>query len=584
MNEESGLTIFTKSSPLRKLLALIFVLKKVRLLLLLFAVFSGFALQATAQNQLIYSLQPTYPEKGSRLIVKLELQTLSQKSTQLFVPTIWGDNRASEVFKSLKIKGGKLSVSADSSEITIAHAPGQKIYLTYVFSDPNDLDSAFTDETIYEPAIRKDFLTFFTNSVLFAVKDEVHPYSDCTINVKAIERMHGAVVSSFGKPDKNGNLYLKNVRNEEVQNGILVSGDYRITETTTKTGQRVTLAIRGKWAFTDEELEQLIQSTIDQQRTFWNDFSQPTFLITVSPIQVQNDYGYSMSGTGLHHSFAVNATNGSFTTIGNLAYLFNHELMHHWIGGTILNAADEELSYWFSEGFTDYFTRVNMLESGLIDHAGYLELTDSIFRSHYADKRMNSHNDSIRVHFWDDSYIGKLPYNRGSLFALLLDAHIRKATDGKDGLKTVMQQLLAAAKANESGARQFHRNWLEKEVNSVSGLDIAPWIDRYIIAGEIIPMELYNEALPQKLTEKRCKVFGFGFSLELDDKGAKKILEVFPDTGAAEADFKPGDIIRGYDVYMQPDSESRILVDRNGQEIWIPFHPYEWRIVPQFEK
>lgn len=555
-----------------------------RLFLLLFAFFSGFALQATAQNQLMYSLQPTYPEKGSRLIVKLELQTLAQKNTQLFVPTIWGENRASEVFQSLKIKGGKLAVNADSTEVTITHAPGQKITLTYVFMDEYDMDSAFTNENYYNPAVRRNFLTFFTNSVLFAVKDAIHPYTDCTINVKAIERMHGTVVSSFGKPDKNGNLYLKNVRNEEVQNGILVSGDYRITETTTKTGQQVTLAIRGKWDFTDADLVQLIQSTIDQQRTFWNDFSQPTFLITVSPIQVVNDYGYSMSGTGLHHSFAVNATNGSFTTIESLAYLFNHELMHHWIGGTILNAADEELSYWFSEGFTDYFTRVNMLESGLIDQAGYLELTDSIFRSLYADKRINSHNDSIRVHFWDDSYIGKLPYNRGSLFALLLDAHIRKATDGKDDLKTVMQHLLATAKANESGAKQFHRSWLEKEVKSVSGLDIAPWIDRYIISGEPIPVSLFNEALPQQLTEKCCKVFGFGFSLELNDKGAKKVLEIFPDTGAAEADFKVGDIIRGYDVYMQPDFESRILVERNGQEIWIPFHPYEWRIVPQFEK
>lgn len=564
--------------------ACIFAQKNVRLFLTFLMLFAVFALRATDRNQLSYTLEPTYPEKGSRLIVKLELQTFQQKSTQLFVPTIWGENRASEVFQSLKIKGGKFTVNADSTEIAITHAPGQKITLTYVFMDEYDMDSAFTSENYYNPAVRRHFLTFFTNSVLFAVKDAVHPYSDCTINVKAIERMRGSVVSSFGKPDKSGNLYLKNVRNEEVQNGILVSGDYRLKETVTKTGQRVTLAIRGKWAFSDEELEQLIQSTIDQQRTFWNDFSQPTFLITVSPIQAQNDYGYSMSGTGLHNSFAVNATNGSFTTIESLAYLFHHELMHHWIGGTILNAADEELSYWFSEGFTDYFTRVNMQESGLIDEPGYLELTDSIFRSLYADKRINSHNDSIRVHFWDDSYMGKLPYNRGSLFALLLDAHIQKATAGKDNLKTVMQHLLTTAKADASGAKQFHRSWLEKEVKIVSGLDIAPWIDRFIIAGEIIPMELFNEALPQKLTEKRCKVFGFGFSLEKDENGAKKILEIFPDTGASQADFKVGDIIRGYDVYMQPDSESKVLVERNGQEIWISFHPFEWRTVPQFEK
>lgn len=499
------------------------------------------------------------------------------------MPTVWGNNKASQIFQSLRIKGGKWTVNADSTELTITHVPKQKIILTYVFSDKHDMDSLFTGETIYQPAVRFHFLTFFTNSVLFAVKDEAHPFSDCTINVKAIQQMRGTVVSSFGKPDQNGLLYLKNVRNEEVQNGILVSGDYRIAETVTKTGQRVTLAIRGNWAFKDEDLIQLIHHTIDQQRTFWNDFSQPTFLITVSPVQSENASSYSYTGTGLHNSFAVNATNGQLTTIENLAYLFHHELMHHWIGGKILNAADEELSYWFSEGFTDYFTRVNMRESGLIDEVKYLQLTDSILRAHYSDDRLGIHNDSIKVHFWDDSYIGKLPYNRGSLFALFLDGQLVKATGGKTNLKTVMQQLLIAANAASSGSKQFHRSWLEEEVKSLSGLEIGPWIDRYIIAGEPIPIALFNEVLPYPLAEEPCKVFGFGFSLEKDAGGKMKILEIYPGTGAAEADFRAGDIILGYDVYMQPESNSTIVVERDGKEISIAFHPYEWRKVPQFK-
>lgn len=554
-----------------------------RLNLLFFFLFTVFASLATDRNQLSYTLRPTYPEKGSRLLVKLELKTLNQQSTQLTVPSVWGSGQTSQIFQTLKVKGGKWVVNADSSAITISHAPRQKITLTYVFSDEHDTDTAFKGETIYLPAIRARFLTFFTNSVLFAVKDEGHPFSDCTINVKAIQQMHGSVASSFGKPDKNGLLYLKDVRNEEVQNGILVSGDYRITETVTKTGQRVTLAIRGKWAFNDEDLVDLIHHTIDQQRTFWNDFTQPTFLITVSPVTPENAFSLSYTGTGLHNSFAVNATNGQLTTTESLAYLFHHELMHHWIGGKIMNAADEELSYWFSEGFTDYFTRVNMRESGLIDESQYLQLTDSIFRAHYSDDRLGIHNDSIRVHFWDDSYIGKLPYNRGSLFALFLDAQISKATDGKANLKTVMQQLLIAANASSSGSKQFHRSWLEAEVKALSGLEIAPWIDRYIIAGEPIPITLFNEALPYPLTEKRCKVFGFGFSFEKDPSGKTKIQDIFPDTGAAEADFRVGDIILGYDVYMQPESDSRVIVERDGKEISIAFHPFEWRSVPQFE-
>ena len=43
---------------------------------------------------------------------------------------------------------------------------------------------------------------------------------------------------------------------------------------------------------------------------------------------------------------------------------FAHEHFHTWVGGKIRNDKQEELNYWWSEGFTDYYSRVLALRSG----------------------------------------------------------------------------------------------------------------------------------------------------------------------------------------------------------------------------
>lgn len=537
-------------------------------------------------NQLTYDIVVKDIAKEGRMEVKMTLAPNGKAITVLDVPKVWGLNSNWSQLRDVTVKGGRMKVSSDSLQLIITHSPKKKIELDYTVVNCVK-DSMADDREIYLPAIKASYMTAFTNSFLLAISDSVNPTTDCTIRFTSLpyDKLYcsfsaGNLAAKDRESSVTRQIRLMNVRNAEVQNGIFVAGDYRITEATSKTGQKVALAIRGKWAFSDSELYSLIDRTMNQERLFWDDFSSPNFLITFTPTLSDHPMSQSYSGTGLHKSFAVSCTNNDRATVASLSYLFYHELMHNWIGNTILNAADEELSYWFSEGFTDYFTRVNMLASGEIDEKGYYQLIDSVFRSYYADDRLTLHNDSIKVHFWDDSYIGKIPYNRGSLFAMYLDCQIRMATSNKASLKTVMQEMLTEAIA--AGGKQFQRDWLQQEVRKQALLDITPWIDNHLISGQPITVEQYNQCLPRKLAEKQCKVFGFGFDYQKDENGDAKITVIRPETGASKADFKVGDIIRGYNVYMQPDSDSQVLVRRDGKDIWIDFHPYEWRMAPQF--
>ncbi|PQB03498.1 hypothetical protein BST85_00255 [Aureitalea marina] len=97
------------------------------------------------------------------------------------------------------------------------------------------------------------------------------------------------------------------------------------------------LAIRGQWqAFEDQQVVDMLGRTIQTQRDFWKDHSQEYFTVTLIPTQL--DRGSSMGGTGLTNSFAANASNNKYLDFSGLSWLFNHELMHNWIGHTIKNA------------------------------------------------------------------------------------------------------------------------------------------------------------------------------------------------------------------------------------------------------
>ena len=92
------------------------------------------------------------------------------------------------------------------------------------------------------------------------------------------------------------------------------------------------LATRGDWVpFSVDEIKGLLKETMENQRNFWEDHSQEYFTVTMQPIFQSN--GSSYQGTGLTNSFATSFSNNEFMEIGQMVHLFNHELMHNWIGG-----------------------------------------------------------------------------------------------------------------------------------------------------------------------------------------------------------------------------------------------------------
>lgn len=542
-------------------------MQKILILLLFCASFlESFAQKA---QQFDYEIEPVIAGNQSHFIINIAFKEKEDGELQLQLPRVWGMDPHSDFLKIVNVENAQLA--QNDSVLSVKYKKNTKVKITYRLINAVE-DSIPGRGQEYLPVIKPTYFTLFTNSgfLMPVPKEGSADNYNFSISWKNYpEQYRSKPITSFGNGLKQE---LKSVPAEELLNGILVGGDYRLYHQVNDKKQATDFAIRGKWAFKDADMGTLVASVLSQQRKFWDDYSTKRYLITISAGGYENESEQSYTGTGLHNSFAVTAVCNNTTQVHSLNYLFHHELMHHWIGNQIKNGVDEELSYWFSEGFTDYFARKNMYESGLITKAEYNALLDSIFAIHYNNPLAGAPNDSIKPHFWDGSYYGKMPYNRGSIFAYYLDGKILQLSGWKYDLKTVMRIMLSQT-ADEK--RQFDWHWMQQEIQKLVNYDITPDIRKYILNGEPISIETWNETYPDQLELKPVRVFAPGFMSEKDTETGKTFVTgVEKNSGIEAGGLKVGDQIITYSIYWNTYEQSDLTIIRDGKEMILPFYAY----------
>jgi predicted metalloprotease with PDZ domain len=154
---------------------------------------------------------------------------------------------------------------------------------------------------------------------------------------------------------------------------------------------------------------------------------------------------------------------------GTLDLIVAHELTHRFVGGAVrLVGPDGREAVWFSEGFTVHFARRALLEAGLLAPADYV-----------ADIRRTLGGAGDE----------RLPaeYRRGALHAALLDAALRRASQGRRSLDDIGRALVTAGRASPDGSLPVSalRDAIARELGPAG----AAQVDR-LIAGEDAPHDL----------------------------------------------------------------------------------------------
>jgi predicted metalloprotease with PDZ domain len=202
------------------------------------------------------------------------------------------------------------------------------------------------------------------------------------------------------------------------------------------------------------------------------------------------------SGGGLEHKSSTVLMTNRWSTRTRRAYLSwlqlaSHEYFHAWnvkrLRPVELGPFDYEnenitRSLWIVEGFTDYYADLQVQRAGLQSRDEYLDdLSNTIELLQTTPGRLVQSAEMASFDAWIKYYrpdensnnTSISYYTKGTVIAFLLDAKIRKATNGAKSLDDVMR----AAYQKFSGAKGYTEDEFRAVAEQVGGVNLKPFFE-----------------------------------------------------------------------------------------------------------
>ncbi|HEX8030124.1 MAG TPA: PDZ domain-containing protein [Vicinamibacterales bacterium] len=295
------------------------------------------------------------------------------------------------------------------------------------------------------------------------------------------------------------------------------------------------------------------------------------------------------SGGGLEHKNSFLGMGTRFLTKTDRAYkswlgLIAHEYFHNWnvkrLRPVELGPFDYEnenyvKTLWVAEGFTDYYADVLPKRAGIASRdefldglSGQIEQVQTVPGRLVTPVNMASYDTWIKQYRPDENTANMSVnyYPKGAVIAFLLDAKIRKATNGARSLDTGMQWAMQRYSGDKGYTPdQFYavmseaagvdlKGWFAKTAESTEELDYTEALEYYGLRFRPVDMRnarafigggTRNDAGRLVITSVRRGTPGLDAGLNVDDEIlAIDDVRVRADGLAARLDqYKPGDKI-----------------------------------------
>ncbi len=467
-----------------------------------------------------YTFTPIFSDGALQAVqVDLEFRGLVSGETNLILPSEWGGQ--SNLFHTIEgleaISGATMQETDSPSRRVLTHRPAARIHVRYRIIQDWQGEPMAERGNPYRPIVRPSYFHFIGDTAL--VVPEIDGLSPVIVRTRNMPR--GWTFAS--------DLQHPGIVIARVASSISVGGDFRVVQA--RSDPRMRVAIRGQWSFTDAAFTDQVATIIAGQRRFWGDDPSP-FLVTVIQLS-QNDPGWiSIGGTGLGDAFAFFGTpNGDPRTI---ARTLAHETQHTWIPGEIggMPQTNEAADYWFSEGFTDFYTYRLMVRDGLWTPADFAAELNAMLSEYAHSPVRTAPNARILADYWTDHDVQRLPYQRGMLLAAIWDARLRAA--GSRDLDDVMHEMRAQAGSPEKAAEMFPR------VAEGMGLDISPELAANVERGEAVLLPENVFAPCGRVTTRTTPAFHRGFDIAATQANNNVITGVDPSMPAYAAGLRNG--------------------------------------------
>jgi predicted metalloprotease with PDZ domain len=252
---------------------------------------------------------------------------------------------------------------------------------------------------------------------------------------------------------------------------------------------------------------------------------------------------FRRGGGGLEHRDSCLLTSSAATAATPRRYLgwldfVSHEYFHAFnvkrlrpagLGPFDFENPPKTPSLWIAEGLTSYYGELLVARAGLASRRDFLEsLSNHIGTLQKSPGRLVQTLEESSLSVWDSgtSGIGRDAsktvsyYEKGPVVGFLLDAKVRRVTNGARSLDDVMR----LAFARYSGDRGFTPEQFRATASEVAGVDLSDWFRKALTTTEELD---YDEALDW---------FGLRFAPAEGPAKQSWSLEARPDATEAQKD------------------------------------------------
>jgi predicted metalloprotease with PDZ domain len=519
------------------------------------------ALATSAQQKLEYRFAVDTTGDKATMTVDLRFRGTDSGRTYLQLPDKWASqSKFYKAVTALKVMEGdaKMTITPDSAVYLLEHKPGAALRVQYKLQQ--DWKGSLTYPKNYRLVLNKKYLHATGNSLLALPKSDPDDKVEASFDWSGLP-LSWSVANSYHSGTRSYSGKMKVI---SLLEALYVSGDYRLHQTSVN-AKPVYLAIRGEgWKFSDTALLKAARDVMSTHRRFWNDHSEPYYLITMTPFAGEGQY----NGSALHQSFLMGMAQ-NFGLDHHLLSLLAHEYFHRWNGLAILMKGDEHENAWFAEGFTEYYTHKLLHRTGLTDLQTYLDRANGLIADYYLSPVRNQERKALGVDFWKKRANQEIPYRKGFTYALYLDHLIGKSSGGKRSLDDLMFAMHKLAKKGKALNDTVFLHLLKK----LSGVDMTAEHDRYINKGETIPV--LSGSLGPEVRDSLQDIYPFELGFDFDATAERNVITgVVENSAAWHAGLRDGQQWSGGSVYFNNTSmPALVYITEDGKKKEITYKP-----------
>ena len=410
-------------------------------------------------------------EAGSLRAVEITMDFAGDADgrTRVRLPEDWaGTLRLDRTVTDARAEGARLT--RRGSEITLRHRPGAPVRLTYRVAQDYSGPPRVGFDRPYRPSTIPEGFTLVGWTVFGPVDGRERD---------GVTFQWGAAPTGWTLASDLDHAAGALTDFESLADSVLVGGrDLRLV-TMTAAGGPVRVAVLGDWRFSVEALAERYGRVVEASADFWGERDRPFFL-ALTPLAGPAGVG-AQSGLGLGDGLAVWLSNDS--SLDEASHVLVHEQQHVWMPdrlGGLSEGRAEALDFWFSEGFTDFYTLRILLRAGLATPEAHLEALNRALRAQ-AEAPPGLGNADVARAFFSDRRIAGLPYQRGLLLALTVDDRLRRRSGGRSDLDD-------AIRAMRSG-RGAAPDRLIRAYGEIGGEDLRPLLHQAIDQGRPLALD-----------------------------------------------------------------------------------------------